>query len=89
MKRQLQSSGPREGEENHSKSMWDVLSFTNLSSQSRPNSFWRKSEELQRMLPFVYVHQPQKKLGRYEAAVTGGQSAAAAHLKATAGLLHS
>lgn len=60
MKRQLLSCGHHDQEENHSKSMWDVLSFTNLPSPSRPESFWRKSEELQRTLPFASLHKQQK-----------------------------
>ena len=44
MQRQLPSCGHCDGEENHSKSMWDVLSFTNLpfSPPSRPESFREK-----------------------------------------------
>ena len=52
MQRQLPSCGHCDGEENHSKSMWDVLSFSNLSSPSRPESFRRKSQEVERTLPF-------------------------------------
>lgn len=42
MQRQLSSCGHHNVEANHTKSMWDVLTFTNLSSPSRPETFWEK-----------------------------------------------